>query len=100
MAYGCTDVLSPLPSASTLCCGVAVTCLRAYGSLFCGSEGVIHGLTVATGIDCVGVHELLLAQRQHVFPVAIDQAPSRDSVVENARRRINVKVSAVMKNEN
>ena len=45
---------------------VNTTCPSPYGVLLCRSRGVVHDLTVATGIDRVIVHELLLARRQQV----------------------------------
>ena len=52
--------------ASALCCDVTVTCLSPHGVLLCRSGGVVHELTVTTGVDRVTVHELLLARRQQV----------------------------------
>ena len=42
--------------ASAICCGVAVSCVRAHGPVFSESEGVVHELTVITRIDRVTVH--------------------------------------------
>ena len=85
--------------ASALCCGVTVTGLRARGILLGESEVVVQELTVTTGIDRFTIHELLLNQRRQVAngdePGTFEGTRGR-----KARRRINVKVSAVMKNEN
>ena len=43
-----------------------VTCISPHGVFLCRSGGVIHELTVTTGVDRVTVHELLLARRQQV----------------------------------
>ena len=47
-------------------CGEVVTCVSPHDVLLCKSMGVVHELTVATGIDCVIENELLLARRQQV----------------------------------
>ena len=47
--------------ASGLCCDAAVTFLCPHDVLLCRSIGVVHELTVTTGIDRVTVYELLLA---------------------------------------
>ena len=48
-------------------------------ALFCGSESVVHALTVTTRIDHVTVHELLLAQMQQV------SCSNRPSALERPR---------------